>query len=230
MKKLPLVLLPGLLSNQTVFQHQINQLSSIADIMVVELTDVDSPAAMTDKILKLVPERFMLAGHSIGGWVALRLMKIAPEKIIKLCILNTAARGVESAELASRQSVLDRIEKGEFKEIAFDIADKFTFNRTARAAVLKMFLQVGEQSLINQTRAMMLREDLRDILPTIHCPTWVVHAEQDQRFSIDMLKEISQLIPHSRMQVVQQCGHMSPMESPEDITNLMRCWMMPTDR
>lgn len=225
MKKIPLVLLPGLLSNQTLFQHQINHLNDIADILVVELTDVNSPFAMTDKILKLAPERFMLAGHSIGGWVALRLMKIAPEKIIKLCILNTAARGIESTELASRQSVLTRVEKGEFREIASEIARQFTFNKTAQEAVSQMFLQVGEQALINQTHAMMAREDLRDILPTIHCPTWVVHAEQDQRFSLDMLKEVSHLIPHATLKILYQCGHMSPMEKPDDVTDLMRCWI-----
>ena len=225
MKKLPLILLPGLLSNQAVFQHQINQLKDIADIQVVELTDVDSPTAMTDKILKLAPEHFMLAGHSIGGWIALRLMKVAPQKIIKLCILNTAARGIDSIELISRQSILARIEKGEFQKIASEIANRFTFKKMSRQDVLQMFLQVGKQALINQTRAMMVREDLRDILSTIRCPTWVIHAEQDQRFSFEELEEISHLIPHSTLKIVLQCGHMSPMECPEDITDLMRRWI-----
>lgn len=225
MKKIPLVLLPGLLSNQTVFQHQIHPLNDTADIIVIELTDVDSPDAMTDKILTLAPERFILAGHSIGGWVALRFMKIAPERVIKLCVLNTSAKGIEPVEYASRQSVLTRVKKGEFELIATEIANKFTFNSSVKKNVLDMFLQVGESALIHQTHAMMLREDLRPILHTIHCPTVIIHAEQDQRFSLNDLKEVSDAIPHSTFKLIKECGHMSPMEKPEEVMQLMRDWI-----
>jgi pimeloyl-ACP methyl ester carboxylesterase len=224
MKKTPLILLPGLLSNDTVFQHQITQLGHMTDIHVITLENVNSPDAMTDKILKLAPPQFMLAGHSIGGWIALRLMKIAPERIIKLCILNTAARGIDSSELSARQTILDRIDNGEFQTIAFEIAEKFVFNKHIQQTVLNMFLQVGEQALINQTRAMMMREDLRDTLPAIHCKTLVIHAEQDRRFTLDLVRELSHLIPNSRFKVIPQCGHMSPMEHPQQITDLMREW------
>ena len=225
MNKIPLVLVPGLLSNQKVFQYQIKELSNLANILVVELNDVDSPVAMVEKILWLAPERFALAGHSIGGWVALRLMKIAPEKVMKLCLLNTSARGIDSEELISRQMVLTRVKNGEFQQIANEIANKFTFNTAVKKDVLTMFLQVGQQALINQTRAMMIREDLRDILPTIHCPTLVIHAAEDKRFSLAMHEEIVNNISNSKLTIVDDCGHMSPMESPVTVTSLIRYWL-----
>ena len=220
-----LVLLSGLLSNKRVFQQQVEQLKNSIDVLVIELADVDTPAKMTNKILDLAPDRFMLAGHSIGGWVALRFMKVAPERVQKLFILSTGARGIDPEELTLRQSVLTRVENGEFQQIAAEIANKFTFNESAKKTVLDMFLQVGEQGLINQTRAMMIREDLRDILPKINCPTWVMHADQDKRFSLEEITEISNLIPHAKFKIVHNSGHMSPMEVPEQITNLLRSWV-----
>jgi pimeloyl-ACP methyl ester carboxylesterase len=225
MEQMPIILLPGLLSDHRVFHHQLQFLSEIANMQVIQLTDINSPIAMTEKILQIAPKRFALIGHSIGGWVALRVMKMMPERVTKLCILNTAARGINPVELASRQAILNQIEKGEFQSIASQIAHLFVFNNHAREAVLKMFLEVGEQALINQTQAMMVREDLRDILPTIHCSTLVIHAEKDKRFSLNDLTEISSAIPNAALKVVTQCGHMSPMEQPEIITHLIRDWL-----
>ncbi len=88
-----------------------------------------------------------------------------------------------------------------------------------------MFLEIGEQALVNQTRAMMIRENLCDVLSEINCQTLVIHAEQDQRFTLNDLTEISNAIPNAVLKIVSHCGHMSPMEQPEMITNLIRNWL-----
>ncbi|HLB42821.1 MAG: hypothetical protein A3E87_00035 [Gammaproteobacteria bacterium RIFCSPHIGHO2_12_FULL_35_23] len=225
MNNVPLVLVTGLLSNKEVFQYQIKKLSHLVYIFVIELTDTDSPAVMVEKILDIAPESFALAGHSIGGWAALRLMKAASEKVVKLCLLNTSARGIDPEETIARQTVLTRVENGEFKKIATEIANKFTFNEAVKENVLKMFLQVGEHALVNQTRAMLIREDLRDILPGIHCPTLVIHASEDKRFSLDVHEEIAHNIPNAKLAIIDDCGHMSPMESPYAIASLIRYWL-----
>ncbi len=98
MEKIPVILLPGLLSDHRVFYHQLSNLNDIADMQVIPLTDVNSPQAMAEKILKMAPKCFALIGHSIGGWVALKIMKIAPERVMKLCILNTSAREANNKE------------------------------------------------------------------------------------------------------------------------------------
>lgn len=224
-QKITLVLLPGLLSNYRVFQQQIEYLKENISVLVIELTDVDSPTAMAEKVLRCAPEQFMLAGHSIGGWVALKITQIAPQRVQKLCVLNTSAKGVDPAELVLRQHVLSRIKKGEFINIATEIANKFTFNESVKPSVLEMFLAVGEEALRNQTQAMMIREDLSQSLPKITCPTWVIHAEQDQRFSLDSLKEVAEGIPHAEFRIVNDCGHMSPMEQPLEIAQLLHQWI-----
>ena len=225
MSQLPLILLPGLLSDQTIFRYQVNTLKKVTKVQVITLNDVNSPELMTNKILQLAPERFMLAGHSLGGWVALRIMKIAPHRVSKLCLMNTSIEKLEAKEITERQSTLTRIEKGEFYEIACELVDKFIFNVNVRQRVLNMFLQAGKQSLINQTQAMIQRENLHEVLPTICCPTWVIHSEQDKRFSFETVNEISNLIPRSMFKIIHRCGHMSPIECPETVTEILKKWI-----
>lgn len=220
-----LILLPGLLSNRNVFHHQIEHLQDIINLSTIELTDTGSPEAITDKILEHAPEKFMLAGHSLGGWAALRVMKIAPQRVLKLFLLNTSARGIEPNEIISRQLLLQKIQQGHFKEVISNIAEKFTFNKDVEAEVKRMFMQVGEEALRCQTHAMMAREDLREVLPKIQCATWVVHAEQDQRFTFTMLKEMADEIPNCKFRIIPECGHMSPIEKPEEVTALMIEWI-----
>lgn len=225
MNKTPLVLITGLLSNASVFQHQIKNFIPDREVIVIDMNDVDSPDAIIKKIFKLTPQRFALAGHSLGGWAALAFMKIAAEKVTKLCLLNTSPRGPDAQELKSRQTVLNRLENKEFEHIANEITNKFTFNAEAKPTVLKMFLEVGAEALANQTRAMMLREDLLNILPTIKQPTLIIHASEDKRFSLETHKEIEKQMPGAKLAIIDGCGHMSPMEAPQTVTTLMRYWL-----
>ena len=89
-----------------------------------------------------------------------------------------------------------------------------------------MFLEVGEQALINQTRAMMMREDCRDVLSKITCPTLIIHAAEDKRFSLEMHEEMRDAIAHAKLSVIHECGHMSPMERPLEVTGLLRDWLV----
>ncbi len=225
MVKIPLVLVTGLLSNSSVFQYQKEKLKDVANVWIVELNDTATPTAMVEKILHLAPPRFALAGHSIGGFVALKLMKTASEKVIKLCLLNTSARGIDQEEKEARLSVLKRVNQGEFTKIINETTNKFVFNDRIKSDVLKMFDSVGKQALINQTEAMLAREDLQEVLPEIHCPTLIIHAANDKRFSLEHLEELVDHIPSSKLAIIEDCGHMSPMESPQTVTSLLRYWL-----
>lgn len=225
MKKVPLILVTGLLSDKRVFAYPAEKLKNSADITIVELTDVNSPSAMTEKVLSLAPDRFALAGHSIGGWIALRIAKTTPDRVVKLCLLNTSARGASPEEVCSRQSVLTRIQNGQFQQVAKEIANQFVFNKVVKKNVLNMFLQVGEKAMINQTLAMMSRESLNDSLPKILCPTLIIHANEDKRFTLEMHEAMFNKIPNSKLAIIDDCGHMSPMESPYAVTTLMRFWL-----
>lgn len=225
MRRIPLVLLTGLLSDKRVFAYQSSKLDALATCDVIELNDVDTPDAMVKKINTIAPKQFSLVGHSIGGWVALKFALEFPEKLTKLCVLNTSAQAVDDTELKARQKVIDRVHQGEFEQICLEIADFFTYQASLKKAVLKMFLKVGEEALIKQTMAMMLRDDLSKAISKISCPTLIIHAANDKRFSLAVHKKLANKIPHSKLAILDDCGHMSPMESPFAVTTMLRYWL-----
>jgi pimeloyl-ACP methyl ester carboxylesterase len=180
---------------------------------------------MVQQILGQAPPKFALAGHSMGGWLCLEVMRRAPERVTQLCLLNTTARGDSPEKLRKREQAIFRVENGEFAAVAKEIADLFIFNPSTKPQVEKMFLKEGKDVFIQQERAMIDRQECLSILPTIKCPTLIIHAARDKNFSLEEHQELAELIPNSMLAIVEDSGHMSPMEMPQAVTALMRFWL-----
>ncbi len=221
---IPLVLLSGLLSNQALWRHQISQLNDIASIQVISPSQ-STPEEMVQGILDRAPAQFALAGHSMGGWLCLEVMRSAPARVSRLCLLNTTARCDSEEKKGRRKKLIERVRAGQFREVVGEIVEKFVFNARAKGDVEKMFLEVGEEAFIHQQLAMLARKECISILSTITCPTLVVHAAQDQNFSLEEHQELVDRILNARLAIVEGSGHMSPMERPEAVTDLFRSWL-----
>ncbi|CRX37561.1 alpha/beta fold hydrolase [Estrella lausannensis] len=222
--KPPLVLIPGMLSNGLVWTHQVKNLSAGASIQVIEAVQ-DTPEKMVAQILKRAPPYFAVAGHSMGGWLCLELMKQAPSRIVKLALINTTARPDSDEKRSRRRRLIDRTLAGEFDAIVEELAALFVFDDKVRHEVVSMFQEVGPEAFVNQQRAMLARGDTFFALPHIHVPALVIHAALDENFSLEEHQELSETIPGAKLAVVEGSGHMSPMERPEVITGLIREWL-----
>ncbi|MDR3623619.1 MAG: alpha/beta hydrolase [Chlamydiales bacterium] len=222
--KTPLVLLSGLLSNEVLWQHQISHLSDIASIQIISPSQ-DTPEKMIQAILEKAPLQFALAGHSMGGWLCLEVMRAAPLRVNKLCLLNTTVRMDVKEKMLKRKEMILRVKQGGFQEIVKEIVEKFVFNSLVKNDVEKMFLEVGRDAFMNQQLSMISRRESQSVLATITCPTLVIHAMQDKNFSLEEHEELVNLIQHAKLAVVEDSGHMSPLEMPQAITALLRFWL-----
>lgn len=222
--KIPLVLLPGLLSNKFLWHHQIGHLGNIATIHVISSSE-NTPKKMVQAILDQAPQKFALAGHSMGGWLCLEVMRAAPARVSKLCLLNTTARMDSEEKKTRRQMMIEKAEKGKFQEVVKTLVENFVFNPLVKNDVEKMFLDVGKEVFIHQQKAMMMRNESQSILSTITCPTLVIHAAQDKVFSLEEHKELVNQIQNAELAIIEDSGHMSPMEVPQAITALLRFWL-----
>lgn len=222
---MPLVLLSGLLSNETLWRHQIDHLSESAEILVISATE-NTPDQMVKAILDVAPPKFVLAGHSMGGWLALEVIRKASERVVKLCLLNTTARPDSAEKKALRQSMIQRAKEGEFSLVVDELVDVFVFHSPAKPSVKKMFLEVGKETFIRQEQSMLIRKETASILPQIRCPTLVVHAAQDRLFGRDEAQELVSTIPGAKLSIIEGCGHMSPLEMPQDISWLLKSWLI----
>lgn len=222
--KFPLVLLSGLLSNPFVWQHQASHLNDIALIRIISPSQ-NTPEKMVRAILDEAPPKFDLAGHSMGGWLCLEVMRAAPSRVNRLCLLNTTARIDSEEKKSRRQQMILNTEKGQFREVVRDIAENFVFNPLVKNDVEKMFLEVGEEVFIHQQQAMLARSECLSILSSIRCPTLVVHAAQDKNFPLEEHQELVNQIRDAKLAIVEDSGHMSPIEMPQAITALLRFWL-----
>jgi len=222
--KTPLVLISGLLSNASLWQHQARHLDEIAEIEIFSPTQ-NSSDKMVEAFLKVAPPKFALAGHSMGGWLCIEILRAAPSRVTKLCLLNTSARDDSNEKKIRRQEMILRSSKGQFKEITRDIAGLFTQNPLIKQEVENMFLDVGCETFICQEEAMMNRKSCEYILPTIRCPALVIHAAQDQNFSLEEHMELAEKMPNAKLAIVEDSGHMSPLEMPQAVTSLLRFWL-----
>ncbi|KTD35996.1 lipolytic protein [Legionella nautarum] len=220
-----LVLLPGVLSNEKVWSHQVKHLSDLVHCQVIPLIAQDSMEDLLSMVLETVKGRFILAGHSMGGWLALELAKAAPERIAKLCLLNTSARADPLEKRKDRLAMMERVAQGKFQCLAQEIAERYVYCSELRKEVLAMFLSVGEKSFLNQEKALLTRRETVSILPQLTMPTMVIHAQHDLVFSLEAHLELAHKIPHAKLAIIEGSGHMSPMEAPQAVTALMRFWI-----
>lgn len=225
MEKINLVLVSGLLSDNALWAHQIEHLAPFAHIEVVSLLHENTAEKMINKVLKSLKKPCALAGHSIGGWVALEAARKAPDKVTKLCVLNTMARPDTPEILENRKKRIDAVKSGNFLEFAKELVDHFVVNSAVKKDVLNMFLKAGPQAVIDQQQAMINRQAVLSSLKEIHCPTLVIAARLDPYFSVALHQEIVNYIPNSQLAIVENSGHMSPMEMSQAVTALMQDWL-----
>lgn len=224
MDKQNLILLPGLLSNERIWQHQISHLQNDARISVIPLRE-DSTEKMVKHVLSIAPTQFALAGHSVGGRIAMEIALTAPERVAKLCLLNTTCHLDPPEKHIFRKQMIERSNNGMFTEVVDELIEIFVFQKKLRNEIKDMFLVEGIEIFINQENAMLTRSDCCPLLSKINCPTLVIHADKDALFTQAQNKELADLIPNTKFAVVPDSGHMSPMENPKAVSDLMSEWL-----
>lgn len=224
MMKTQLLLISGLLSNDSIWADQINHLSNVSFIKVISPTQ-DSPQKMVDEILEQAPNQFILVGHSMGGWICLEVMRKAKERVTKLGLINTTASSDTPMKKAKRKEMIQRVENGEFRPVVKELVDYFVFNTSVKKDVEKMFLDVGEQAFLRQEKSMLIRDECESVLSMIQCPTLVIHAVKDKVFTLEDHQNLVNNIPNAKLAIIEDCGHMSPLESPQAVTSLLSSWI-----
>ena len=226
-----LMLLPGLLCGPPLWQAQLDALADVADCRVADLTGADSMRGMAEAVLADAPDRFALAGLSMGGYVAQEIMRLAPGRVERLALLDTSARadaperreGRRAQIRAAREGLFDEVVETQFLPAMQNPANPFT--PAIRTTVRAMCDAVGPEAFVRQQTAIMDRPDGRGDLARIACPVLVLCGRQDQPTPVEHHEEMAAAIPGARLVVVEDCGHLAPLERPEAVTAAMREWL-----
>ena len=224
-------MLPGLLCDGVLFDHQTTYLDEVASTWVADLTRHDSVSAMADFVLGTAPQRFALAGLSMGGYVAFEIMRRMPERVTRLALLDTSARPDTPEQHRRRRGLLALSESGRFQGVTPRLLPQLVHpdrqaERDLTDPIMHMAERIGQGAFRSQQTAIMNRPDSRPGLPDIDVPTMVICGRQDSLTPLDRSQEIAALIPDARLAIVEECGHLSAMERPHAVTALLRDWLL----
>lgn len=230
-----LILIPGLVCDDTVWAAQVAALRNVCTTTVIDHGDRDSLVTMAQAVLHGAPERFALVGHSMGGRVALEVMRLAPARVARLALLDTgyeplAAGNAGAQEVAKRQALLNIATSQGMRAMGIEWArgmvhpdrrDDTAFMDT----IHDMIARKTPAQFAAQIRALLARPDASDVLAAIRCPTLVLCGRQDVWSPWPRHVDIANRIEHSVLVGIEQCGHMSPMERPSEVTAALLDWL-----
>ena len=227
---LPIVLIPGLTCTARLYAEQIPVLWPFGPVTIADHRRDDSMAAIARRILATAPERFALAGLSMGGYIAFEIMRQAPARVAKLALLDTGARADTPEQTERRHVLMAKAKAGGYAEI-LDLAYPLYVHRNRHNdAALKdivraMVEDTGREAYLRQQQAILSRPDSRPGLAAIACKTLMLVGEGDEATPPELAREIAAGISGSRLVIVPDSGHLSTLEKPEAVNTALVEWM-----
>jgi len=226
-----LLLLPGLLNDAALWTAQIDALSDQARCQVGDLTQGETLEAVADAVLAAAPATFALAGFSLGGYVAQQILRVAPERVERLALLDTSIRADTPERLAQRQALAHsaRTTPGLFhgfgeKLMHSYVAPSRLHDHALLDQVRAMTTRLGAEVFARQS--LLARLDGHDVLLNWRKPLLVLCGADDAITPPALLAEIAALVPESRLVEIPDCGHLSPLEQPRAVTDALREWLV----
>ena len=228
-------MLHGLLCDEVVWAAQCADLAAIANCTVPVYRTLDSIEAMAGNVLATAPsDTFAIAGHSMGGRVALEVFRRAPERVLRLALLDTgfqalAAGEAGAKERAGRYQLLERarsegmLAMGEQWARAMVRPERIgdpVFN-----TILRMIARNTPDIFECQIRALLARPDATAVLPLIGCPVLLLCGRDDLWSPLERHEEIHNAIAGSRLEVIEMSGHMTTMEQPAEVSRALANWL-----
>ena len=226
-----LVFLPGLAADAAMWQQQLEAMPAQLRAVVSDAHSRHaSLSAMAASLLQEQAGELILCGASMGGMLAMEVVRQAPQRIRGLALLGTSARPETEAMRALREAAITLFEQGRVDEVLqANLPLAFHASRlddkTLQQSYLDFVLRAGAQQLIRQNRAVMARADARLHLAAVACPTLVMCGDADQLTPPECSREIAQLIKGAEFVLLRECGHMLTMERPAEVNAALLRWL-----
>jgi pimeloyl-ACP methyl ester carboxylesterase len=235
-----LLLLPGLVCDGAVWAPVLPPLGALAECTIPEYGDETSLGAMAERVLATAPHAFALAGHSMGGRVALEICRRAPGRVERLALLDTGYRPLPDgpagdAERAGRYALLKIARQHGMRAMARAWVQPMVHparqSDTALIdAILDMFERRTPTQFAGHIEALLARPDATDVLAQVACPALALCGREDTLGTPAQHAEMAALMPGSELAIIEHCGHMAPMEEPAAVGAALARWLNAPDR
>jgi pimeloyl-ACP methyl ester carboxylesterase len=225
-----LVLVPGLLCAKGLWADQLAGLGDVAKMTVADHTRHNTMERIARSILDDAPDRFALAGLSMGGYISYEIVRQAPDRVTRLALLDTGSRADAPERAEGRRKLIELAEregtrKAQEALLPVLIHKARLADKPLVEAVLAMADEIDAAAFKRQQEAIMGRPDNRPLLPSIKVPALVLVGREDALTPVAMSQEIVAGIPGARLEIVPECGHLSTMERPDAVNRALRAWL-----
>lgn len=226
---LPITLLPGLACDAELWREQVAALAPLRPVRVSDVhTRYASLPEMAAALLAQTPGELLLCGTSMGGMLALEVLRQAPQRVKALALLASSARADTPELIRLRSDAIEVFRQGRMREV-LQANLAFAFHPAHAPALAPRYLammdRAGADQLIAQNRAVMARADQRPWLPQVRCPTLLVVGRNDLLTPPEHAQEMAALIPGARLELLDECGHLLTWEQPQRVNALLADWL-----
>jgi len=226
----PVVLLPGMMCDARLFAPQITDLSRDHAVTIAPITQGERVEEIASALLDVLPAKFALAGLSMGGIVAMELLRRAPERITRIALMDTnplaetpqSAAAYEPMIIGARAGRLDEVMRGFMKP---DFLAPGPQRLTVLNKLFEMAQDLGPEVLVRQVRALQRRRDQQVALRRCKVPALVMCGAHDTLTPLKRHAFMAELIPYARLEVIEDAGHLPTLEAPEAVTAVLRTWL-----
>jgi pimeloyl-ACP methyl ester carboxylesterase len=227
---LPVLFVPGLLCDADLWAAQLAAISADRPVMVANIAGADTVAALAQTALAVAPQHFALAALSMGGYVALEMLRQAPQRVAGLALVDTSARPDSAEQARRRRGLIALARTGKFKGVTPRLLPMLLHpgrldDAVLTGRVMAMAERIGREAFLRQQTAILGRPDSRPDLPGIGVPALVVCGRQDAITPLDVAEEMAGLIPGGELVAIEDSGHLSPMERPEAVNAALGAWL-----
>ncbi len=224
--RVAIILVPGFMLDADLWSDVIQDLAPFGPIIHADPMGALSIEDMAEKTLALAPDKFAVVGFSMGGYVAREIQRRAPQKVSKLVLIATSARGDSDLQARRKAAIVDA-DPAAFhglsrQSIRRSLAPEREEDNALVERIHAMSVRLGGQTFRDQ--ALFLRDGDLEKLPTIGCPTLIVAGCKDRLRSLEEASEMQSAIPGAQMKIIE-VGHMIPMEAPAELSPLIRTFL-----
>ena len=221
-----ILMIPGLGCTAALFSSQVEALSSRHDVTIADHQRHSSMSAIAEAILEGAPPHFGLVGLSMGGMLAFEIMRLAPDRVTRVALLNTSARSELPERKAMRAEIIATAKDHGMSAV---LDQTFPFwvdasrhdDRSLRDIAGQMLEDTGAEVFERQCRALIDRPDYRGDLPNMHHEAFVIVGAGDVTTPPKLAQEIAGLMPNARLEELPACGHISTLERPDAVSDLL---------
>lgn len=226
----PLVLLPGMMCDARLFEPQVAHFSSQCAVHCAPISGADTIGGLATSVLAHAPQRFALAGLSMGGIVAMEIARVAPERVTRLCLMDTNHLPETTERQAAREPQIEAVRQGRLSAVMRDeMKPNYLHDGPHKARILDICMDMaqalGPNVFERQSRALQTRRDQADFLKRYAGKTLVLAGRHDTLCPVSRHEEMAALLPNAKLVIVEEAGHMPTLEQAAITNDALERWL-----